>query len=126
MPQMNRILLVALLGAAGTLARFGLGDAFPRTTPHAMPWGTLIANLIGSMLLGALYSLPASTLSGTWRVALGVGALGGLTTFSTLMWETTQIWNDGAGVRATTYLVGSIALGLVGVSCGAALARVSN
>ena len=85
----QQLVLVMCGGALGAAGRFWLGGALLRRLGDGFPWGTLVANLIGSFAIGFL----AVWLEGRgpqalyWRAFLIVGVLGGLTTYSALMLE---------------------------------------
>ena len=80
----SRLVWVCLGGAAGTAARYGLASWVAQQLGGAFPLGTLLVNVIGSFLLGAVMQVGLSTdvLSLTARTALAVGLLGGFTTYS--------------------------------------------
>jgi CrcB protein len=108
--------LVALGGALGTVARWGLAEAVPG------PWATLAVNLSGSLLIGLLtgWVLDAHP---RLRLLLGVGLLGGYTTFSTHLLDAHELLPDV--VAATAYvagtLVGCVLLAAAGLRTGRAL-----
>ena len=81
-----RIVLIALFGAAGTLARYGLQGVVQVRTGGTFPYGTLLVNLTGCFFLGliAQFTLNHMVISPDWRVAIAVGFFGGYTTFSSL------------------------------------------
>lgn len=98
--------LVAAGGAVGASIRWGLLEAL-----HAdagWPTWTLLANLVGCAVLGALRGRRRST-----TLLLGTGLAGGLTTFSTLAYEVTVLWERDGAVAALTYPTGSVLLGLL-------------
>lgn len=111
---MTEALLVAALGAAGVLCRFG-ADSLLRPWSEAFPFSTLAVNLAGSFLAGCLYALggggrgPGEGLS----AALLVGFCGGFTTFSAMSLQALQLLERGRMGMAVAYLVGSPALGLL-------------
>ena len=105
-------------GAAGTLARAGLYEALP-VTPGTWPWGTLIANVAGTLLLGWLVAAVAG---GLWRPLVGTGFCGALTTFSTFQVQVVELGKDGHGALAALYLAVSVASGLAAAWLGGRLA----
>ncbi|WP_159621623.1 CrcB family protein [Ruania rhizosphaerae] len=118
-------LLVALGGAIGTLARFGLAESLP--TPDGVPWATLTANLLGSFLLGVLLEALArageeNRVRRAVRLGLGTGLLGGFTTFSSLALETERLLVDGEVGIASMYMLVSLVLGLLAALAGIAVA----
>lgn len=116
------LLYIALGGAVGALARYGLGGWVQGRTGFGFPLGTLVVNVLGCLLIGfALRYLEAVRLAPEVRALVGVGVLGAFTTFSTFGYETVALLEDGAWVRAAAYALGSLALGLTAVYLGMAL-----
>ncbi|WP_347058619.1 fluoride efflux transporter CrcB [Blastococcus sp. HT6-30] len=117
-------LLAALGGALGSLARWSLAEAVP-TSPGGWPWATLLVNLTGCLLLGALLAaLTASSPEPGWaRPLLGVGVLGGYTTYSTFAVEVVALVEGGAPVWAAGYVLASAVGGVVAVLLGAQAVR---
>jgi fluoride exporter len=111
--------LVALGGTLGVLARYGIS----RLTLHsdALIWATVGINVVGSFLLGLL--VAEQWFSRDVREALGVGFLGGFTTFSTFSVQVVLDVDGGAPWRATAYVVASVAGGVAGAAAGYALGR---
>jgi fluoride exporter len=109
-----RILLIALFGAAGTLARYGLQGVIQTRAGSTFPHGTLVVNLTGCFFLGLIgqFTLNRMLISPDWRVAIAVGFFGGYTTFSSFGWETAKMLEDGEWLRATTYVTASVVAGL--------------
>jgi CrcB protein len=105
------IVYVAAGGLVGTLARYGLSVAFPSL------WTIAVVNLAGSFLLGLLTHLGAGW-SPEVRTGLGVGVLGGFTTFSTFTVQTVLEADGGRGGRAAAYVAVSVAGGLVAAVAG--------
>lgn len=92
-----KILLVMLGGAVGTLARYGTSLLAAHWLGKAFPWGTLIVNLVGCLLIGVCFGLAArfAWFSPPWRLLLVTGFMGGLTTFSSFAVETVVNAQDG-------------------------------
>ena len=102
-------LFVFLAGGAGVLARYGISSAFHG---DVLPWATVAINVVGSFLLGILLVVSGDWISTQLRVTIGVGFLGGFTTFSTF---SNQAWVDieaGEPTRAFIYIAASVVLGL--------------
>ncbi|WP_053385815.1 fluoride efflux transporter FluC [Leucobacter japonicus] len=123
--------VVAVGGAIGTLARYGITSAIggPEST-NGFPLATLLINLLGAFLLGMVVAIVTSRGSaGRWRtlrLLLGTGVLGGFTTYSLLATDLAQAalasqWGVVAGYAAATLIGGVIASGL-GLGAGRALA----
>ncbi len=120
-------LLVALGGALGSVARFGLGRWIGAQCGDAFPWGTLLINVTGSFAIGFIASLAAgdgrTAPSESTRQFFMTGVLGGYTTFSAFSLQTLQLAQDGAWLRAGGYVAASVGLCLVAVWVGYALGR---
>jgi CrcB protein len=120
-----RILLIAIFGAVGTLARYGLQGIVQVRAGGAFPYGTLLINLTGCFLLALIgqFTLNRMLISPDWRVAITVGFFGGYTTFSSFGWETAKMLEDGEWLRATTYVAASVFVGLFLSMAGIRLAN---
>jgi len=121
---MTNWLWVALGGAAGSVARYGLGVQASRWLGTAWPYGTFIANIVGGFLIGLLAGWLAHRGGADhWRLLLGVGVLGGFTTFSAFSLETAGMIQRGDWGGAAAYAVFSAALAIAAVFAGLMLAR---
>ena len=122
---MKIIIGIAVAGAAGALARYGLDGLVSDRTGGSFPWGTLVVDVTGSFLLGLLFVLLTERLpvSSSVRTTLMIGFVGAYTTFSTLSLETFQLVQDGAIGLAAANALGSLALGLAAVWAGVMLGR---
>ena len=116
---------VAVGAAAGGVSRYYLSLAVHARTGAAFPWGTLVVNVTGSLLLGFLmrYALATPSLSAEMRLLVTTGFCGGYTTFSTFSYETAMLLEDGQYERAATYALGSVLVALIATACGFILAR---
>jgi len=110
-----RILLIAVMGALGTLARYGLQGVVQYRSGSEFPYGTLVVNLSGCLLLGFLGQLTLNrmVISPEWRIAMTIGFFGGYTTFSTFGWETAKMLQDGEWTHAAAYISASLVAGLL-------------
>ena len=118
-------IFVSVGGAAGALARYWLSGWVNTAYGGFFPLGTLVVNVLGSLLLGfALQALEAFPVSAALRTLLGIGFLGAFTTFSTFSYETVALVRDGDWTRAVLYTVLSVVLGLVAVLIGIGAASV--
>jgi fluoride exporter len=124
---MNMILLVALGGAVGSVARYLMASSIQTSTGWDFPLGTVLVNILGCFLIGILYVLlvarpdPRHDL----RALLMVGVMGGFTTFSSFSLETVTMAMNGNYTGATLNVVISVAACLVGTILGVALARLT-
>lgn len=119
------LVLIALGGAAGAVARYIVDTTIAQRTSGAFPWGTLAVNLSGSLLLGILFALTVERgiLPASVRGPLMIGFIGAYTTFSTLMLESWRLAEDGATGLALANVIGSSVLGIVAVFVGLSLGR---
>lgn len=121
---MLNVLLVALGGGLGAAGRFGVSLAIP-ARGDAWPWATFSINVAGSLLIGVLAGW-LSTRGDTgeqWRLFLGVGVLGGFTTFSAYSLETMRMIERNDWLGASTYSIGSVLAGLAAVAIGMMIAK---
>ncbi len=116
---------VAFGAALGGVARYYLSSAIQHRVGATFPWGTLVINVSGSLLLGVLmrYALATPSVSAELRAFLTTGVCGGYTTFSTYSYETATLLEDGQYGRASTYALASVVLALVATFAGFVLAR---
>lgn len=121
---MLNVLLVALGGGLGAAGRFGVSLAMP-TRADAWPVATFGINVFGSLLIGVLAGWLSSRgdAGEPWRLFLGVGVLGGFTTFSAYSLETMRMIERNDWVGASTYSIGSVIAGLIAVAIGLAMAK---
>ena len=120
-----RLFLIALFGAIGTLARYSLQGLVQIRMGSVFPYGTLLINLSGCLLLGFIGQLTLNRMlvSSDMRIAIAVGFFGGYTTFSSFGWETAKMLEDGEWLRATTYVSASVVAGLLLSIAGIRLAN---
>ena len=109
-----RLLLIAVFGAMGTLARYGLQGLVQVKMGSTFPYGTLAINLTGCFFLGLMgqFTLNRMVVSPELRMAIAVGFFGGYTTFSSFGWETAKMLEAGEWLWATTYVAASVVFGL--------------
>ncbi|WP_417349624.1 fluoride efflux transporter CrcB [Ferrimonas sp.] len=116
---MNNLIAVALGGAVGASARYGTSILALKLFGTGFPFGTLIVNCIGSLIMGALYAWgDVSNLSPTLKAFIGVGMLGALTTFSTFSNETVLLMQEGYWIKAMLNVLLNVGLCLAMVFCG--------
>jgi CrcB protein len=120
-----RLFLIALFGAIGTLARYGLQGLVQMKMASTFPFGTLLINLTGCFFLGLLGQLMLNRVivPPEWRMAIAVGFFGGYTTFSSFGWETAKMLEAGEWLWATAYVASSVAFGLLLSVAGIRLAN---
>ena len=115
---------IAIGGVLGAESRYGLGQLMPHAS-SAWPWATLVINLTGSLLLGALMGLLGRSARPhpLLRPFFGVGILGGYTTFSTYALDAERLLQAGRDGVALGYLMATLVGGIALVACGLALTR---
>lgn len=116
---------VSIGAALGGASRFYLGSFIQQRAGMGFPAGTFVINVTGSLILGFImrYSLQSGVVSPEVRALLTTGFCGGFTTFSTFSYETALLLDDGEYGRAALYMGASVAIALVGVFLGFALAN---
>ena len=121
-----QIILISVLGMAGTLTRYGLQGWVQNQSGATFPYGTLVVNIIGCLLIGILNRMALEHLwfPPEWRIAVTIGFLGAFTTFSTFGYETVRLLEDGEWMRGLAYVGVSLFGGLIAVVAGMKLAEL--
>ena len=125
---MTRVVLVALGGAIGSVARYGVGSLAAQIFGAAFPVGTLLVNLSGSFLIAVIMhvALAGTAISLELRIFLTTGIMGGYTTYSSFNYETLALINQRAyglaGLNVAGTVVGCFVAGVLGLAAGRALA----
>lgn len=116
---------IGLGGAIGACLRYFLTQECTKLLGKGFPFGTLAVNVVGSFLLGYLYSwLSAQTnVSDNLKVFVGVGLLGALTTFSTFSYDTFLLLQQGDGLKAVVNIFANVSVCLIGVYLAYLLVR---
>jgi CrcB protein len=116
---------VGLAGAAGAVARYEVERIAGRWFSDPFPYGTMLVNLVGSLVIGVLTGLSwYHGLGGSWSTVIGVGGCGGLTTWSTASWETVRLVEDGMPGRAMIAGLGGLLAACLAAACGIAAAAL--
>ena len=111
------VLGIGLFGAVGAIARFLLDGVVSARADSSFPWGTLVVNLTGAFALGFV----TGKLSGDAQLLVGTGLLGSYTTFSTWMFESHRLGEDGELRASVVNLLVSLILGILAVWLGRTL-----
>jgi CrcB protein len=123
---MRDFLAVALGGTIGSVARHAVNLVSNRAFgPTGWSFSTLVVNVLGCFAIG-IFSVLAKRygwLDSSWELAVRVGFLGGLTTFSSFGLEVFQLWQDGRPMAAAFIVAGNVFLGIGAVALGAWVAR---
>jgi len=122
---MNMYLAIALGGALGATGRFFVTSTIGRMIGHGFPWGTVIVNVVGSFIMGALISFMAIkwSTSAEMRAFLTTGILGGFTTFSAFSLDFATLIERKENLAALGYAAGSVGLSILAVFAGLVLMR---
>jgi CrcB protein len=123
--MLQKIIYLALAGAAGTLARYWLGGLVQRSIAADFPFGTAAVNIIGCLLFGLIWAIVESRLSvsGQMRTIIFIGFFGAFTTFSSFAFETAQMLDESQWLWASANIVGQNVLGLIGMIAGLAIGK---
>lgn len=115
---------IAAGGALGALARYGVQATFP-APPAGFPWATFTINVVGCLLIGVLMVLITEVWGGPrlLRAFLGVGVLGGFTTFSSYVVDIQRLVARGAAGTALVYLAATLIAALIAVYAGIGITR---
>jgi CrcB protein len=116
---MKQLLFVFVGGGFGSIARYLLAKYF-NSSASGIPYGTFLANILGSLLIGIILGLAAKndTLTQNQTLLLATGFCGGFTTFSTFAYENHVFLKSGDFMNFFMYAVGSFALGFAAVFLG--------
>ena len=122
---MQHILYIAAGGAIGAVLRFGVSNGVYGVFGRNFPYGTLVVNVLGSLLIGLLSILfiERYTLNPEVRAIFIIGILGAFTTFSTFSMETFNLLENGEFVKALLNILLSVTLCLVATWVGVILGR---
>lgn len=124
--MLKTLIFIGAGGFVGSIARYLLSQIIQQNATSSFPWGTLVVNVVGSLLIGLFYGLSERGAIGSSevRLFLTVGLCGGFTTFSTFSNENLALLRDGQFSFFAMYAFASVALGLVAVLGGFALTKM--
>ncbi len=122
---MRALVLVFVGGGVGSIARFLLGK-WLNNIENAIPYGTMLANILGSLFIGIIlgYTAKNSSFSSNYTLLLATGFCGGFTTFSTFAYENHLLLKSGDYFSFLPYVLLSLFLGIVAVFLGVYLAKL--
>jgi CrcB protein len=122
---MKTLLVIALGGAIGTIARYGTQVYLYKLYPIAFPMGTFLVNILGCLLIGIFYGLSekGNFLTPEWRLFLTTGLCGGFTTFSSFAYENVNLLRNSDFLYFGLYILSSVLLGIAGVYLGILLIK---
>ncbi len=122
---MVTLFAIALGGALGSLARYGLTIYCEYLLGSEFPYGIFVANILGSLLMGVCFVVlvEKTILPEVWRSIAMVGFLGAFTTFSTFSLQTIGLLTEGRLLAASIYLIGSVILSILAAFAGILITR---
>jgi CrcB protein len=117
---------VAIGGALGAMARYAVSIWIFNATSHKFPYATLTVNVLGSFVMGILFVIivERAALPAEMRGLLMIGFLGAFTTFSTFSLDALGLWQNGHLFVALVYVLATVVLCIVAISCAIWLARL--
>jgi CrcB protein len=119
------IIVIAIGGAFGAVARYWLTELASMIFGATFPYGTLIVNVLGSLLLGFVFVffVERSLLAPLWRSAVMIGFLGAFTTFSTFSLQAFDLIQHERYLAGGIYIVSSVVISLLAIGIGMAVAK---
>ncbi len=125
--MLHKLLWLALAGALGTLARYGLAGLVHRVDGISFPWGTLVVNITGCFLAGLIWTLFENRwpVTADTRIVILIGFLGAFTTFSAFMLETGELARSGEWLYALANIGLQNVLGFAALFAGITLGRLA-
>lgn len=126
--RMWKIVLIGIGGFIGAVSRYSAGGLVHRLYAGPFPWGTMVVNFTGCLLIGFLATMSEDygLFRPETRLFLFVGVLGGFTTFSTFGFETFSFLRSGSFHLAVLNTAGNVLLGFLGVWLGHVAARMAG
>lgn len=123
MISLTHLLLVGLGGGLGSIVRVLVGEMTP---PGRLPWGTMLANVVGSLMIGWVLGRlgPVTAEGGHWQAFLALGFCGGFTTFSSFSWQTLEQLRQGQVGIALLHVMASVVVCVVATWLGWRMGRV--
>ncbi|MCW8853257.1 MAG: fluoride efflux transporter CrcB [Gammaproteobacteria bacterium] len=122
---MKALLYVAMGGALGAVMRYGISSGIYSWFGRSFPYGTLVVNVVGSFLIGifSILLIEKFNVSHEFRLALVVGVLGALTTFSTFSWDTLDLMQQGLMQKAMLNVLMNVVMCIAAAWLGAQWAK---
>ena len=122
--MIKNLLLVFIGGGLGSSFRFIISKYL--NVSSLIPYGTLLVNILGSLILGIIlgWALKSNSLSSPINLLLGVGFCGGFTTFSTFSFENYSMIKSGDYLSFSVYFFGSIILGILAILAGVLISKL--
>ena len=123
---MNHFFWISIGAILGANARYWLGTWITQKTSAEFPFGTLIINLIGSLLIGFIMTLVTDRILDDvrWKLVLVIGFLGAFTTFSTFSYDNYLLLIKGAWIPGLVNILASALVGIIAVAIGVMAAKL--
>lgn len=123
---MERFLLISAGAIVGANLRYWVGDWVAQRLGASFPYGTLVVNLTGTLILGIFITLAAERFlwDPRWRVLVAIGFCGSYTTFSSYMLESVSLISSGQYATGLLNLFGSLVLGVMVMFAGIMIGRM--
>lgn len=124
--MIKTLIIIGSGGFLGSIGRFLLSRFVQINWPYYFPWGTLLVNVSGCLLIGILFGLSERSvaISGDWKAFLTIGFCGGFTTFSTFSQESLTLFRDSAYLLFFSYIGLSVVLCLSATLLGMLLIKI--
>lgn len=124
--MLRTILLVGSGGFIGSVMRYLVQYYMEKSLTSTFPWGTIIANIAGSFIIGIVFALAekGNLMNAEWRIFLAVGICGGFTTFSSFAYNNLSMLNERAWGSLLLNIGGNLFLGILAVYLGIILIRL--
>ena len=124
--MLYKISCLAIAGATGTIARFGLTRLIQKLHNTSLPWETMMVNLAGCFIAGILWTLFEHRWPGSEEIQtlVMIGFIGSFTTFSSLILETNNIFNADGWIHASVNLVVHNGMGIIILLAGISVGRI--
>ncbi|HOI01010.1 MAG TPA: fluoride efflux transporter CrcB [Bacteroidales bacterium] len=124
--MIKTLIIIGSGGFLGSIGRFLLSRFVQINWPYYFPWGTLMVNVSGCLLIGILFGLSERSvaISGDWKAFLAIGFCGGFTTFSTFSQESLTLFRDSAYLLFFSYIGLSVVLCLSATLLGMLLIKI--
>jgi CrcB protein len=121
----QQLIFIAAGGAIGAVMRFGVSNGVHALAGRDFPYGTLVVNILGSILIGFCYIalIERLSLGPEWRAFIIIGILGAFTTFSTFSLETFNLIENGDMLKAAINILVSVSICLLATWIGIVIAR---
>jgi len=124
--ELKEVIYLGLAGALGAICRYGLSGVTQRLTGAGFPYGTLVVNIIGCLVIGFVMQIGLTTdiIPRTLRLTITVGFLGAFTTFSTFSYETVCFLQDGVWLEASLNIAANLIFCIGATLTGMTLGRL--